>query len=1438
MKDILKKLNIQDDLLVYFEDSELLKSVYYKNEEMLSISIKVKQTLPFDVFEAFLHKLKLHLKVSISLNVESEHNGLDYSNIVRYFDYFVSRGHLPSLANTQLGDKKDALVIYCQNENLIELRKKDIEKLQEKFNQVGIKRQIITEIIQIEQEQKSIEFTPVEPEPKKQMPSVNATKKSYVGFSDYVEIPLKNLQEEALNIAVVGEIFDVDIHEFRTGTGYSVTYYLHDGESAIVLRRIYNSKDFEKADAIKKGTFVRFYGDFIYENRRFNEGYFFKFKRYEEVEPLFERLDNAKEKRVEFHLHTKISEMDGVSDISDYLTQAFKWQHPGLVITDHGGVQSYPKAYNNLRNLRKQYPDQEFKLAYGVEMNLADKVLQIVKNPKGQDIQTASYVVFDIETTGLSAFYDHIIEFGGVRIENGQSVQSYQIFIKPPISIPKHIESLTSISDLDVQHSKAIEDVMDDILDFIGDSILVAHNASFDIDFMNELLRRMNRAPLENTVIDTLNLSRALFPDRRSYRLGGIARALKINYDEGVAHRADYDAEILSAVFFHMKRMPELSELASVDELQSLSDKGYSQNRRTHASVIAKNQAGLKSLYELISLSYTQYLSSSGMATKSNEFVGEPRIIKEEIEKRRENLLIGAGCTQSDIFEIAMNKSEAMLDEAIAFYDYVEIMPMSVYEPLLNRNVLQSKEDIIRVVKRIIASARKQNKIIIASGNAHYNHPNEKVIRDIYIHSQGIGGTRHPLYLYDANKRENTRTPDQHFRTTDEMLHEFMYLSEEERKEFVIDNTRHLLDTIEDVIPVKEKLYTPTLENSDKLLKDIVYDNAAKLYGNPLPNIVKDRIEFELKSILGHGFGVIYYISHLLVKRSLDDGYLVGSRGSVGSSLVATLSEITEVNPLAPHYVCKNCHYNKFFLEGEYSSGYDLPPMDCPNCSHELIREGQDIPFETFLGFEGDKVPDIDLNFSGVYQEVAHAYTKEIFGEESVFRAGTISTVADKTAFGYVLGYHEEINQVINNRAWHTYLASKAAGVKRTTGQHPGGIIVIPSEMDVHDFTPYQFPANNINSKWLTTHFEYHDIESNVLKLDILGHVDPTAMKMLEKLSGIDINTVPITDEDTISIFSSPDALAVDTRFYKEQTGALGIPEFGTPFVRRMLEATKPQSFSDLVRISGLSHGTDVWNNNAETLIQNGLTLRDVIGCRDDIMVYLMLHGLQPKMSFDIMESVRRGRGLTTEWVQAMQDNNIPSWYVDSCRKIKYMFPKAHAVAYVMMAVRVAWFKVHQPITYYAVYFTLRVTAHEVETMVEGVDAIQSRIQNIKNRLSNRDMAKDVSNKEKNLIDTLEVTLEMYLRGYKVSPIDLYLSDATEFIIDPNDPKAIIPPFNVIDGLGDNVARSIIEARKEREFMSKQDLISRTSLSSTLVKRMDEIGITKNMSETNQLSLF
>lgn len=1434
MKELLTKIKLEENYVQELENLEILKVIYDKSNAVLNIKVQSKSTISYKAYESMISAIEHYVLTEVQITVSCESCDLDFSNLNMYLEYCVQKESLNAMRDVTLQVNGD-IKLLCLDENHKLLVEEEIPFLKKAMSECGINLELIASLAEHKSETLSVkaEVVPkriVSPKPQ----TVNRSPRRRSKKDQYQDVQLDLLQTEAQFVAVVGEIFKVDVRETRTGN-FLVKYGIHNGKSALMAMEFLE----DSSEILKKGQSVKFYGHFIYE-ARFDKDFILQIHQYDLLDSLFERQDTAQEKRIEFHLHTNKSDMDGVSDVSEYLDQAFAWKHPGFVITDHGGVQSFPKAYRHLQSLRKANPDQDFKLAYGVEMNLVDEELHIVRQVQERQLHQGDYIVFDLETTGLSAYYDEIIEFGAIRIINGKTVDKMQMFIKPKRSVKPFIQELTNISDDDLKDALPIEEAIDEILDFIKDDVLVAHNAGFDLDFLQETLVKLGREKIDNPVIDTLDFARVLYEDRRSYRLGSIARLLKIGYDEGVAHRADYDAEVLSLVFLEMLRHPKLKNKKCISELQDLSDeKAFAKVRAKHVNVIAKNQVGLKELYKLISISHTKYLASFGKSSKSGEeFMAEPRIIRSVLEEHRENLLIGAGCTNSEIFEIASNKGQEALEEAISFYDYVEVMPLDLYSHLLERNAIESEARLKAIIQRIIDTANKLGVLVIASSNVHYNHPNQKVVRDVYIHSQGIGGTRHPLYIFNEERRLRFDAPNQHFRTTNEMLDDMAYLGDKKAYEYVIKNTHQLFAQIEEVAPVPKDLFTPSLENSDNLLKEIVYKNAKKIYGENYPEIVSERIERELKSIIGHGYGVIYYISHLLVKKSLEDGYLVGSRGSVGSSFVATLAEITEVNPLAPHYICENCHYTEFFTKGEYSSGYDLPEKNCPHCSSKLIGEGQDIPFETFLGFEGDKVPDIDLNFSGDYQEFAHAYTKEIFGEDYVFRAGTISTVAEKTAYGYVLGYQESMKIESENKAWKEYLASSAEGVKRTTGQHPGGIIVIPSDMDVHDFTPIQYPSNNPSSSWYTTHYEFHDIDDNVLKLDILGHVDPTAMKMLEEMTGVDIHTVPMNDPKTISLFRSTKALGVDERKYFEKTGGLGLPEFGTPFVRRMLEATSPDKFSDLVRISGLSHGTDVWANNAESLIKEGLELGDVIACRDDIMVYLMQHGLPHKMSFDIMESVRKGRGLKDEWVKAMKDHNVPQWYIDSCIKIKYMFPKAHAAAYVMMAIRVAWFKVYYPRAYYAVYFTLRVNAYELETMTSSFETVAHRLNSINMRLRDFETKRDVSTKEKNLIDTLEVTLEMLHRGFKINPLSLEHSHATQFILDPHDETAILPPFNVVDGLGNGVANNIVKARDEEMFISKQDMMKRAGVSSSLMKKLDDLKVTGTLQESNQMSLF
>ena len=1071
-------------------------------------------------------------------------------------------------------------------------------------------------------------------------------------------------------------------------------------------------------------------------------------------------------------------------------------------------------------------------MLYGCEMSMVDPVYHIVYNNDHRKLEDAEYVIFDLETTGLSNRLDEIIEFGAVKMKDREVIDRKQLFVNPKRSIPAHISSLTHINQSDVDAAKPIEDVFDDLKQWIGDAVLVAHNATFDVGFMNAAARKLGKPEFSNPVIDTLPLAHAML-DLKRYRLGNVCRHYGVKYDGEGAHRADYDAEVLSQVLCHM--LNAYKSDATLDTLQdNQKEDSFKKVRPSHITVFAKNKEGLKELFELITLSHTKYLAYNGKSTEN--VVAEPRIPRAELMEKHKNgnLLLGSSCQNGEVFEMAHTRDHDLLKKTMEFYDYVEVQPLECYRNLIDRGAILNAADLKKVLGYILEAADELGKPVLATSDAHYVHPHEKRIRDIYINAKAIGNARHPLYKYNAQDRKMYPAPNQYLLTTREMLSAFSWLGEDKAREIVIDNPNKLKDTMEPIYPIKDKLYPPDIEGSDQKLRDICFETAHQWYGKDLPEIVEKRLVRELDSIIGAGYYVVYYISHLLVKKSNEDGYLVGSRGSVGSSFVATMSGITEVNPLMPHYICHHCQHYEFLDDDSVKSGFDLPDKECPICHRPMRGDGQDIPFETFLGFEGDKVPDIDLNFSGEYQANAHAYTKEVFGEDHVFRAGTVGTVQEKTAYGYVKGFEEEMELPVPfSEAKRTDLAKGCEGVKRTTGQHPGGIVVVPLDMDVHDFTPVQYPANNPYAEWKTTHFDFHQIHDNILKFDILGHVDPTAMKMFERMTGIDVTTIPMNDPKTMSIFSSLDGLDIDSTRYSEVTGAAGIPEFGTPFVRGILEMTKPKTFAELVTISGLSHGTNVWLSNAKDLIEDGTCkLNEVIGCRDDIMVDLMGYGLPPKASFTIMESVRKGKGLKPEWEELMKENKVPDWYIESCKKIKYMFPKAHAVAYVMNAVRIAWFKVHMPAYYYCQYFSIRCDAYDIQTMIQGEEAIRKKMSEIK---LNKEMN---TPKDKAIYDTLELALEMVLRGYRFTNLSITRSAATEFRVDPDNPKMIIPPFTSLDGLGDNVGKSIVKAREERAFLSKEDVLKRTQISKTLLDKMDQMGATEGLDEENQMTLF
>lgn len=1415
---------------------------YLSASKILKIELSLQRVLPFEVWDVFYSRLRRITRSKVELIIHAETKTGTILQICEYINHFVSvhpsyqvfKASIPSL------EGNGRLVYKLPDDSFKDNAIQSKHLLQEFLTACGFELEIC--IADLELSNESIPTVEVKEANVKPLAVFEEKKPVYKprskkGLDSYTPFAIKDITEACFQIRIKGKIFDSEIRELRNGKCIQMLW-VADEEDAIVMKRFERgAQTKEVLEELKTGATICAYGRVEYDT--FLHELVFVPDVIEEI-PEILRRDEAPQKRVELHVHTKLSEMDGVNHIEEFIRTADAWGMDAIACTDHLVVQAFPKAQHCVEAINaKRDPDHPFKMIYGVEMNMVDPILHIVRNAKDIDLEKGTYCVFDLETTGLSSRFDHIIEFGGQIIKNRACVKSLQMFIKPPVELSAFTTQLTGITEEHMRNARPFEECVDEILDFIGESILVAHNADFDYNFLNDSLIRIGRQPLMNPVIDTLDLARSMQADRKGYRLGQIARSYGIRYDEEVAHRADYDAEVLAQTYMNM--LNELKHIKNLHDLQAMQTEAcFSKVRKKHVTILVKNMSGLKELFELVTLSHTVYLSYSGKNTAN--IVAEPRILRREIQKRRMNgnLLVGSSCLNGEVFEIAQTRNAQQLEEVISFYDYVEIQPLSNYMYLVERDSIASVERLKEILQAIIDAADKLGIPVVATGDAHYVHPRDKMIRDIYISSQAIGGVRHPLYIYNQEKRHRFKAPDQHFRTTAEMLKEYEWIKNDRAYEFVVENSRKIAEQIQPVMPVKDRLYPPDLEGSDQKLKDICYTNAHKKYGKQLPDIVEKRLEKELDSIIGHGFYVVYYISHLLVKKSLDDGYLVGSRGSVGSSFVATMADITEVNPLPPHYICPHCQYSEFFEDGSVASGFDLPDKCCPHCGQRMSGDGQDIPFETFLGFEGDKVPDIDLNFSGDYQAIAHAYTKEVFGEDHVFRAGTIGTVAERTAFGYVKGYQEEMGIAGSIRsAQQAWLAKGCEGVKRTTGQHPGGIIVIPQNMDVHDFTPVQYPANNPYADWKTTHFEFHDIHDNVLKFDILGHVDPTAMKLLERLSGIDPTTIPMNDPETMSIFSSVDALHIDTSKNTEKTGAAGLPEFGTSFVRGILELTKPTTFDELLKISGLSHGKEVWLGNAKDLIDNGIcTLKSVIGCRDDIMVYLLHKGVKPKLAFTIMESVRKGKGLKDEWIPEMKDNGVEDWYIDSCQKIKYMFPKAHAVAYVIMAIRIAWFKVHQPIYYYCMFFSIRCDAYEIETMLSGEQAIRARLNDIGMRLQDNARKKEVTKKEVDIYNCLELALEMVLRGYRFTNLDLMRSDSKTFLPDDRNPNRIIPPFTSIDGLGENVADTIVDARKRGAFLSKEDLLNRTSLSKTLAQKLESLGVLENLQEENQMSLF
>ncbi len=1220
-------------------------------------------------------------------------------------------------------------------------------------------------------------------------------------FGKYIDddaVPIISLTEDTGSCVVKGEIIECESREIVRGPrkNISIKFSIGDDDWAVPCSAFGGEEKMSVLrDMIKEGALLKIAGNYEYDD--YLRTYVIKVTAAEALEKPPVRTDDYPKKRVELHLHTKMSAMDGITSIEDLTDRAAYWGHPAIAITDHGVAQGFPDAAKAAKN------HKGLKMIYGMEGYLIDDIDSERLN-RIRDIKKGEYVVFDLETTGLSSDKDAITEIGAVRIRDGIITDSFSQMIDPEREIPDQITQLTGISNDMVKDMPTVAEVLPRFREFCGDAVMVAHNAGFDMGFIYSNARRLNMY-FPNKTADTLEMSRRLFPNENVHKLDVVCGRLGVELNNH--HRAVSDSTATAHCFIKMMEMTEWKEAVELQkQIPDLEkDDPKVKEGKYHIILLARNYVGLKNLYILISRSNLDY------------FYRRPGIPKSLLEKHREGLIIGSACEAGELYRsIVKGLPDEKLREIARFYDYLEIQPIGNNAFMKRSGQVSGDDELIEINKKIVALGDSVGRKTVATCDVHFMDPKDEMYRRVLQGSQGYEGaeTQAPLY----------------FRTTEEMLDEFRYLGDR-CEEIVIDNTIEIADMIEEISPVKDGSYPPEIPNSEKDLLEMCHKKAHEIYGDNLPEIVEKRMNRELDCIVKYGYSVMYIIAHKLVKKSNEAGYLVGSRGSVGSSLVAFLSDITEVNALCPHYVCPECKYSEFFENGEYQVGMDMPPKTCPKCGAPLKRDGLNIPFETFLGFEGDKVPDIDLNFSGEYQATAHKYVGELFGEKFVFKAGTIGTIADKTAIGLARKYYEQ-KEITAPEAELKRVSKGLVDVKRTTGQHPGGIIVCPKTMDIHDFTPIQHPADKKDSDIITTHFDFHSIHDNLLKLDILGHDDPSTIRMLEDLTGVDALKIPFDDPETMSIFSGTEALGIKPEQIDSKVGTFGVPEFGTNFVRGMLVETMPKTFVELLIISGLSHGTDVWLNNAQELIREGkATLSQVIGLRDDIMVYLIQKGLKPDMAFKIMEFVRKGRaakeGMPEEFEQAMLKNKVPNWYIESCKKIKYMFPKAHAAAYVMMAFRIAYFKVHYPIEFYMAYYTVRADLFDAAVMAKGKDTVVQEMRKI------RVKGNSATANEKSLFTILEVCLEMYERGIDFAPVDLYESHAYKF--GKKDGK-IIPPLNAFAGVGSAAAQAIYDAAKIGPFLSKEDMKHRSGVTKTVIDTLAENGVLGDLPESSQIS--
>ena len=1355
-------------------------------------------------------------------------------SVVAYLrEVFEERFHLPVVIHTGYKEVKESKYKKF-NEILIQ---QEVDAIQERNHSLQAQHATVQVETKAEEKKKAEPAAAKSPKPAKEMPK----KGEYTGrtFSpkksddpnvifgrdfDDTPIELKQVVGEMGEITIRGQVISFEMREIRNEKTIMM-FAVTDFTDTIMIKMFARNEQLPDLLAdIKKGVFLKIKGVTTIDkyDGELTIGSVTGIRKTTDFR--VGRKDTYPEKRVELHCHTKMSDMDGVSEVKDLVKRAHDWGHPAIAITDHGVVQAFPDANHYIETLDK---DDPFKVIYGVEGYLVDDLTEIAINAGDQKLDD-TYVVFDIETTGFSAIADKIIEIGAVKVQNGQITDKFSTFVNPKRPIPFKITQLTSITDEMVMGYPGIEEILPQFLEFVGDAVLVAHNAGFDVGFIEQNCR-YQEIEARFTSVDTVALARVLLPTLSKYKLDVVAKALNVSLENH--HRAVDDAGCTAEIFvkfIEMLKDRDITTLKGVNQFGNLGPDAIRKLPTYHVIILAKNDIGRVNLYTLISESHLTY------------FGRKPRIPKSLLNKHREGLIVGSACEAGELYQALLNgKPDEVIAKIVEFYDYLEIQPLGNNMFMIDSDrvtSIHSVDDLKDVNRKIVKLGEQFHKLVVGTCDVHFMDPEDEVYRRIIMAGKGFA---------DADNQ-----PPLFLRTTEEMLEEFTYLGSEKAYEVVIKNTQKIANMIEKIAPVRPDKCPPVIENSDQTLRDICYDKAYSMYGDPLPEIVKERLERELNSIISNGFAVMYIIAQKLVWKSNEDGYLVGSRGSVGSSFVATMAGITEVNPLSPHYYCENCHYSDFESEEvrKYAGGcgHDMPDKMCPKCGHKLIKDGFDIPFETFLGFKGNKEPDIDLNFSGDYQSKAHKYTEVIFGTGQTFRAGTIAALADKTAYGYVKNYFEEREDRKRNCEIDR-IVQGCTGIRRSTGQHPGGIVVLPHGENINSFTPIQHPANDMQTDIITTHFDYHSIDHNLLKLDILGHDDPTMIKTLEELINSDamdneydgVNNIfkatdiPLDDQGVMSLFAGTEALGIKPEDIDGcPVGCLGVPEFGTEFVIQMVVDTKPKTLSDLIRISGLSHGTDVWLNNAQTLIEEGkATISTAICTRDDIMTYLINKGMDSELSFTIMEKVRKGKGLTPEFEEAMIAAGVPDWYIWSCKKIKYMFPKAHAAAYVMMAYRIAYCKVNYPLAYYAAYFGIRATAFSYELMGQGKDKLIFYMKDYKKRAAQNQLTK----KEQDTLKDMKNVLEMYARGLEFLPIDVYRSSATKFKIVED---KLLPPLNTIEGMGDKAAEAVELASKDGPYLSKDDFRQRTKVSKTVIDLMDELGLLGDLPESNQLSFF